>query len=94
MADNDNPNRNPGVVGPIAEISDRDGEDIVYIPGPEDPPVARWRGLQFEAGVPLIVRNKWHLDAARGNRHFVVGPLSDEDKKRLDEWRKANEKGK
>jgi hypothetical protein len=83
----------PAASSPIVDITDRDGEDVTYIPSPGDAGIARWRGIQFEAGVPLAIRNKWHLDQAKGNRNFVVGALSDDDKKRLDDWRKQNQKG-
>lgn len=50
-----------------------DGEDVTYIPGREDPPIAKWRGYEFMANVPLKIMDRDLIESARGNRFFRVG---------------------
>lgn len=52
---------------------ENEGEDIIYTPGPGDPSEAKWRGIVFKANVPVRVKDKAHIEAARGNRFFRVG---------------------
>lgn len=49
------------------------GEDVTYIPGPQDPASIRWRGILFQANVPIRIADDGHIDAARGNKFFRVG---------------------
>lgn len=53
--------------------ADFEGEDVTYIPGSEDPPVAKWRGHEFKANVPLRITDRDLIASARGNRFFQVG---------------------
>ena len=55
------------------DASPDDGEDVVYLPGPSDPPSVPWRGHVFKANVPKRITDAAHIEAARGNRFFRVG---------------------
>jgi len=50
-----------------------EGEDLTYIPGPEDPPIAKWRGHEFKANVPKRIKDRDMIESARGNRFYRVG---------------------
>jgi hypothetical protein len=49
------------------------GEDVTFLPGPDDKRMTKWRGIEFRAGVPVHVTDPDHIAAARGNRFFRVG---------------------
>jgi hypothetical protein len=62
---------------PVANSDD--GEDLTYLPGPQDPPSITWRGQVFRANVPKRIVDAEHLDAARGNKFFRVGKSDPND---------------
>jgi hypothetical protein len=49
------------------------GEDVTYIPGPQDQSLLKWRGIVFKANVPVRVMDPDHIAAARANKFFRVG---------------------
>ena len=55
-----------------------EGEDLTYIPGSEDPPTCKWRGREFRANVPMRIKDKSLIEAARTNRFFRVGGVGPE----------------
>lgn len=55
------------------------GEDITYLPGPEDPPQIKWGGHHFNANVPKRVTNQDMIKMARGNKYFKVGAFKPSD---------------
>ena len=50
-----------------------EGEDVTYLAGEGDPAKVKWRGIEFNANVPVRLTDKAHIEAARGNRCFRVG---------------------
>lgn len=54
---------------------------ITYMPGEGDPPSIKWRNRTFHANVPKQISDLDHIEAAKGNKHFKVGPFDpDKDK--------------
>lgn len=49
------------------------GEQITYLPGPEDSPMVKWGGHTFHANLPKMVNDTALVERARGNRFFKVG---------------------
>jgi hypothetical protein len=58
---------------PPAKPTPEPGEDVTYCPGEGDPPVAKWRGVEFKANLPVRVTREDLIAAARLNRFFRVG---------------------
>lgn len=49
------------------------GEELVYLPGRDDPSTVKWRGILFEANVPKRVTDSGMIAAARENPFYRVG---------------------
>jgi len=64
------PPKEPGELAPPPK---EPGELVTYLPGNDDPPTTKWRGIEFKANMPLRVTDEEHIEAARGNRFFRVG---------------------
>jgi hypothetical protein len=55
------------------------GELVMYCPSPGDPIKTKWRGVEFNANVPVRIFDAEHIEAARGNRQFSVGNKGPDD---------------
>ncbi len=68
-----------------------DGENITFCPELGGASETIWREIHFRANVPVFVKDKDLIDAARGNRFFQVGnekkALSNETPKTHDQYR-------
>lgn len=49
------------------------GEQITYVPGPEDAASTKWHGYTFHANVPKTVTHAGLIEQAKGNKFFRVG---------------------
>lgn len=63
----------PNDAPPAAPTEEFEGEDLTYVPGSDDPPTCKWRGREFRANVPMRIKDKSLIEAARVNRFFRVG---------------------
>lgn len=61
------------------------GEDVTYIPGPEDPSQVQWAGHHFHANIPKRVTNVDLIARARGNKFFKVGTFKPGDAVKVEE---------
>ena len=63
---------------PPAPAEEFEGEELTYVPGSDDPPTCKWRGREFRANVPMRIKDKSLIEAARVNRFFRVGGVGPE----------------
>lgn len=48
-------------------------EQVTYRPAEGDPPRTKWRGYEFSANVPVLVKDRHLIESARTNPCFQVG---------------------
>lgn len=49
------------------------GEQVTYLPAEGDPAHTKWRGYEFKANVPVLVKDKELVEKAKTNQFFKVG---------------------
>jgi hypothetical protein len=67
--------RGPGRPRKITTDEAAVSEQVTYIPRDGDPAKVTWRGLVFHANAPKTLTDAAHIEAARNNKWFKVGPF-------------------